>query len=42
MSNGGTVGVMTVSGTAVGSFTVTTTAADFTGVNDMYYEVINH
>lgn len=42
LSNGGTVGVMTVSGVGAGSFTVTTTAADFTGVTAIYYEIINH
>ncbi|HZK75401.1 MAG TPA: hypothetical protein VFD13_00705, partial [Candidatus Kapabacteria bacterium] len=42
MSNGGTVGIMTVSAVAAGNFTVSTSAIDFTAINDIYYEIINH
>jgi hypothetical protein len=42
VSNGGTIGIMTISGQAAGSFTVSTTSADFTGIGTMNYSIINH
>jgi len=42
MSNGGVVGVMTASAIVAGQFTVNTTAASFAGIDNMFYEIINH
>ncbi|HEY3876103.1 MAG TPA: hypothetical protein VGM92_11550, partial [Candidatus Kapabacteria bacterium] len=40
VNNGGTVGMMTISAPAVGSFTISTTAANMQGINSIYYQVV--